>query len=114
MSRHDDTAPAARCRNARINFTKVRQKRVIPRRAPKRVQSADRYLATPHDPGLWRQLGLGAVAFVMNLVPIVGSVLLTTTTVGAVLLCHRLRDGERLLEKGGGDASVAVATKTVG
>jgi CysZ protein len=44
-----------------------------------------------------QQLGLGAAAFVLNLVPFLGSLLLTTATIGAVLLYHRLREGDRLL-----------------
>jgi len=48
-----------------------------------------RAMARQHRP---RVLGLGAAVFLMNMVPIVGSVFLTTAAVGAVLLHRRIRE----------------------
>ncbi|HVT79746.1 MAG TPA: EI24 domain-containing protein [Phycisphaerae bacterium] len=48
-----------------------------------------RALARRHRP---RVLGLGAIVFLMNMVPLAGSVFLTTAAVGAVLLHKRLRE----------------------
>jgi uncharacterized protein involved in cysteine biosynthesis len=39
-------------------------------------------------------LGLGTLVFVMNFVPIIGNVLLTTAAIGAVLMLQRIRETE--------------------